>query len=56
MTTTELAKFALIRAKIELECVDDPELDGLANFRSRRFVRESTLISIKQALEALDNA
>ena len=52
-TTNEVARFALIRAKIELECIDDPEMDFPVGL-SRKFVRESTLETIKDALELLD--
>jgi hypothetical protein len=52
MNTYELVKLALLRAKIELECVDDPTVVG--RHVPRSLVRKSTLQTINAALKALD--
>lgn len=54
MTPMEMAKLALLRAQIELECIDNPEI--CATPRARRIVRESTLRDVAVALEMIDKA
>lgn len=50
----DLVRFALLRADIELACFDDPDICG--NVLGRRFVRASTLETVRAALQALDAA
>jgi hypothetical protein len=52
MNTLERARWALIRAKIELECANDPSI--CKTIHSRRFIRDDVLHSIAIALEMLD--